>query len=147
MPKEHRYRFQSHSNMFSNESSKLEFAGSTFQKLLSPGLNNLASKEINTVQHKVFINKSGERFEAYSPPHESQFSTAFDISVADMDNDSNEDLFMSQNLYAVTLPQQTRRQDAGLGLWLRGNGQGEFEVVPGHQLGVIVYGEQRVSVV
>src|SRR5438477_175137 len=54
-----------------------------------------------------------------------------------------EDIFLSQNFFGVD--EETTRYDAGRGVWLRGDGRGQFEVVPGHVSGVKVYGEGRGS--
>ena len=48
---------------------------------------------------------------------------------------------MSQNFFAVE--EQTSRYDAGRGLWLRGDGRGDFRAVSGQESGVRIYGEQR----
>jgi len=88
----------------------------------------------------VFLNRAG-RFEARPLPVEAQFSPAFGISVGDMDGDGSEDVFLSQNFFAVD--GDTSRYDAGRGLWLAGDGTGSFHSVPGQVSGVKVYGEQR----
>ena len=41
----------------------------------------------------------------------------------------------------------TSRYDAGRGLWLQGDGRGDFRSVPGQESGVHVYGEQRGAAV
>jgi hypothetical protein len=63
------------------------------------------------------------------------------VAIADADGDGNEDVFLSQNFFAVNL--DTSRSDAGRGLWLRGDGRGDFSPVRGQDCGVRVYGEQR----
>jgi hypothetical protein len=63
------------------------------------------------------------------------------LAVADADGDGNEDIFLSQNFFAVRA--EDDRLDAGRGLWLRGDGTGKFKAVPGQESGVKVYGEQR----
>jgi hypothetical protein len=63
------------------------------------------------------------------------------LAVADADGDGNEDIFVSQNFFAVR--PEDDRLDAGRGLWLRGDGTGKFKAVPGQESGVKVYGEQR----
>lgn len=80
-------------------------------------------------------------------PPEAQFSSAQSAVVADFNNDGNEDIFLAQNFYAVGRPQQNPRIDGGRGLWLKGNGKGGFESVPGHISGVNIYGEQRAAAV
>lgn len=117
------------------------FAGSSLQAILGydPG-SRIPSKEINTLAHMIFINE-GDGFSAYPLPDEAQFSAAFYAGVADYDNDGNEDLFLSQNFFQVR--DNTPRLDAGRGLWLKGDGNGNFQAVPGHISGIKVYGEQR----
>jgi hypothetical protein len=61
--------------------------------------------------------------------------------VGDLDGDGNEDVFLSQNFFAVH--PETSRYDAGRGLWLRGNGKGGFVAVPGQESGLKIYGDQR----
>lgn len=88
----------------------------------------------------LFLNR-GDHFEARSLPWLAQLSPAFAVGVADADGDGDEDVFLSQNFFA-TEP-ETDRSDAGRGLWLRGNGQGELTPMPATASGVRVYGEQR----
>jgi hypothetical protein len=76
---------------------------------------------------------------------EAQVAPVFAISVADMDGDGHEDVFLSQNFFA-TRP-EVPRLDAGRGLWLRGDGTGKLQAVPGQESGVKVYGEQRGAAV
>jgi hypothetical protein len=96
--------------------------------------------EANWLETTVFLNR-GATFEARVLPREAQFSPAFGISVADMDGDGNEDIFLAQNFFAVD--GDTSRYDAGRGLWLAGDGKGNFRPVPGQESGIAAYGEQR----
>jgi hypothetical protein len=66
---------------------------------------------------------------------------AFAACVGDFDGDGFDDLFLSQNFFQVTNP--ISRDDAGRGLWLQGNGKGQFRALDGNESGVKVYGEQR----
>ena len=90
----------------------------------------------------MFLNRGG-RFEAVVLPGEAQYAPAFGVSVGDMDGDGKEDIFLSQNFFGVD--EETTRYDAGRGVWLRGDGRGQFEVAPGQVSGVKVYGEGRGS--
>lgn len=127
--------------MYRNIRSHKEFARAPLNQIL--GYNpedRLAAKEINTLAHQLFLN-TGNGFIAQPLPDAAQLSSAFSANVADFDNDGNEDLFLSQNFFQVR--PRMPRMDGGRGLWLRGDGKGNFSVVPGHISGVKVYGEQR----
>ena len=65
--------------------------------------------------------------------------------MADWDGDGNEDIFLSQNFFA--LRPELPRFDAGRGLLLRGNGTGALDPVPGQLSGITIYGEQRGAAV
>ena len=116
------------------------YAQTTIQELLGDKFARLTRLEIRNLASTVFLNR-GDHFEAHRLPPEAQFAPAFGLAVADWDGDGAEDLFLSQNCFAVGTG--ITRQDAGRGLWLRGKGQGNFEPVPGQKSGLLIYGEQR----
>jgi hypothetical protein len=93
-----------------------------------------------TLDSMLFLNR-GDHFEGRSLPAEAQWAPAFGVSVGDADGDGREDLFLSQNFFDVE--PETSRYDAGRGLWLRGDGRGNFQAMPGQESGVKVYGQQR----
>src|SRR5437016_9902649 len=88
----------------------------------------------------MFLNR-GDHFEARALPAEAQWAPAFAVCVGDLDGDGKEDVFLSQNFFAMNL--ETSRCDAGRGLWLRGDGKGNLSAMSGQETGVKVYGEQR----
>lgn len=120
-----------------------QFSEMTIGELLRTDADRIPSKEVNTLQHMVFLSNEGTGFRAVPLPAEAQFSSGFYAGVSDLDNDGHEDLFIGQNFFGVANPQQTPRMDAGRGLWFKGDGEGGFEAIPGHRSGVMVYGEQR----
>ena len=78
-------------------------------------------------------------------PTEAQFAPVFGVNVADFDGDGNEDVFVAQNFFASQI--ETPRSDGGRGLLMLGDGQGGLKPMPGHESGLIIYGEQRGSAV
>lgn len=132
-----------HDSVLLNIGSHQEFASSTVEELTLTDLDDIPQKSVNILKHIILVNNEGRGFTPVPLPDEAQFSAGFYVGVADMDNDGNEDLFMSQNFFPVYNPHTNPRLDSGRGLWLRGDGTGNFEAVPGHVSGVEVYGDQR----
>ena len=120
-----------------------EFSVMTVAEMLRRDVNSIPYKEANTLKSMVFINEGGRSFTAKPLPPEAQFSAGFYAGVSDFDNDGYEDIFIAQNFFPVSNPQSNPRMDAGRGLWLKGDGHGNFKAVPGHRSGIKVYGEQR----
>src|SRR6185503_458023 len=88
----------------------------------------------------VLMNR-GESFEARVLPDPAQFAPAFGIVAGDFDGDSHQDVFLSQNFFAVQ--PGTSRNDAGVGLLLLGDGKGGLAPQLPAQSGIAVWGEQR----
>ncbi len=120
--------------------SHLQFSKLSVADLLGPDFPSARELMVNTLESVVLLNR-GDHFERIALPREAQWSPSFGVTVADADGDGREDLFLSQNCFAVR-PEDSRL-DSGLGLWLRGNGRGGFDAVPAIESGVRIYGEQR----
>jgi hypothetical protein len=103
-------------------------------------LQRAAVVQANTLATMLFLNR-GDHFEGRPLAVEAQLSPAFAVCVGDVDGDGYEDLFLSQNFFAVN--SESSRCDAGRGLWLKGDGRGNLRPVTGQESGVNVYGEQR----
>ena len=123
------------------------YAEATLEQVLA-GFPKPAQKvEATTLASMVFLNRTNH-FEAVEMPYGAQVAPGFAVNVGDFDGDGNEDVFLSQNFFAMA-PGMLRpddagyRLDAGRGLWLRGIGGGRLEAVPGQKSGILVYGEQR----
>jgi len=116
------------------------YGTATLAQIYGPSLKEARSVEVSTLESMVFLNR-GDHFEGRPLPPEAQLAPAFALCVADFDGDGKEDLFVSQNFFAVA--PDSSRCDAGRGLWLRGDGQGGLSAVSGQESGILVYGEQR----
>ena len=116
------------------------FGLATITDVVGDRANRAKVVEVNWLESTLFLNR-GATFESRPLPREAQFTPAFGLSVADMDGDGNDDIFLAQNFFAVD--GDTSRLDAGRGLWLSGDGEGNFRAVPGQESGIAAYGEQR----
>ncbi len=116
------------------------YAQAGLEEIYGDLLKGAKELQANWLESTVFLNR-GNRFEARALPLEAQLAPAFAVCVGDFDGDGREDIFLSQNFFA-TQP-ETSRCDAGRGLWLKGDGRGGFQAVPGQESGILVYGEQR----
>jgi hypothetical protein len=116
------------------------FAKASAQELLGTTLPQMKTVEANTFDSMIFLNE-GDRFKALPLPWRAQMSPAFAVAVSDYNGDGKEDVFLSQNFFAM-IP-RTDRYDAGRGVWLKGDGQGGFSAISGNLSGIKVYGEQR----
>ena len=133
-------QFQSVPEVTRKTRTNKKFAYATIRDIMGSYADVAHYKKINTLQSMVFINKGGS-FEAHPLPRLAQLSSATYAGVADVDNDGNEDIFLSQNFF--DLRTKTPRIDAGRGLWLMGDGKGHFKAISGNVSGVKVYGDQR----
>ena len=118
------------------------YSEASLAEMLGPLIAKIRKTEINTLVSSVFLNR-GDHFEWRALPQEAQWSPAFGVNIADFDGDGAEDVFLSQNCFALAAG--TPRMDAGRGLLLRGDGQGTFEPMSAQASGIEVYGEQRGS--
>jgi hypothetical protein len=119
-----------------------EYSRADINTVLGEQFPKAQQAQAKTLASMLFLNR-GDHFEAKLLPEQAQYSPAFGVNVADMDGDGYEDIFLSQNFFAMRLEEP--RLDAGRGLWLRGDGTGQLRSVPGQESGVEVYGEQRGS--
>jgi hypothetical protein len=124
--------------------SHREFAALSLDSLLGPLAAKGRTLSVDTLDSMVFLNRGG-RFEAVALPAMAQESPAFGVSVADLDGDGHEDLFLAQNFFGMDV--ETARQDAGFGLVLLGDGRGQFRSLRPSDAGIRLPGEQRGSAI
>ena len=61
--------------------------------------------------------------------------------MKDVDDDGNLDAILGGNLYNSEV--ETPRNDASYGLWLKGDGKGEFNAVSPRESGLLMLGDVR----
>lgn len=120
--------------------SHAQYSRMSVQEILGDDFSKAKRAEVNTLTTCLFLNR-GDHFTQMPLPREAQWAPVFGVLVADVNNDGYEDAFLSQNCFA--LRSDDTRQDSGRGLWLLGDGKGQFQQISGSVSGVRVYGEQR----
>lgn len=120
------------------------FGSATLQQIFAGQLTGAKLVKASHLASVVMLNRGG-KFETKPLPVEAQLTPVMSASVADFDGDGNEDIFLSQNFFAVRV--EDYRMDSGEGLLLKGNGTGGFATQFGHRSGIRIYGEQRGSAV
>ncbi|MEH6679217.1 MAG: VCBS repeat-containing protein [Sediminicola sp.] len=89
----------------------------------------------------VYMENQNGKFVLHQLPREAQLSSINQILVDDYDLDGALDLLIAGNLYASEV--ETPRNDAGYGLYLKGNGRGSFTPVEVDKSGFFVPGDVK----
>ncbi len=97
--------------------------------------------EARTLASCVAINQGDGRFELRELPMAAQLAPMYGLLIEDVDGDGAQDLLMGGNFHRAK--PEVGRYDASYGLWLRGDGQGNFATVPARASGLRFEGEAR----
>lgn len=89
----------------------------------------------------ILLNEGDGRFNFKRLPVEAQFSTMYAIEISDFDGDGNKDVLLGGNLYGVK--PEVGRYDASCGVFLKGDGSGDFKSVSPVNSGLVIDGEVR----
>lgn len=89
----------------------------------------------------VYLENQGGAFSIRKLPFEAQLSNINQFLVDDYDQDGNLDAVIAGNLFGSEI--ETPRNDAGYGLYLKGNGKGDFESVPVYKSGFFTPGDVK----
>jgi hypothetical protein len=89
-----------------------------------------------------YIENLGDGFFKLTPfENLAQITNQNSVVIMDIDIDGHEDIVMAGNLYASEV--ETVRNDAGTGIWLKGDGKGNFKAIPNYQSGLYADGDVR----
>jgi len=99
-------------------------------------LNNSLLYEAKNFSTSYIENKGNGKFQIHSLCLEAQRSSVNSIIIKDFNQDGNLDLVLAGNLYASEI--ETLRNDASIGLYLEGNGQGNFSPIPFVKSGLMI---------
>ena len=117
------------------------FASASLEEIYSDKILEESLKyEITSFQSVYLENKDGV-FSAKELPYQAQLSNINSIVVKDVDSDGNLDALLGGNLYNAEV--ETPRNDASYGLWLKGNGKGEFKAFLPRESGLVMRGDVR----
>ena len=120
-------KFENYS-LFANAKLEDVYGKNKLQKALQYEAKNFAS---------VYLENLGNgKFKTHELPIEAQFSSINDFLIQDFDQDDNLDVLIINNLYVSEI--ETPRNDAGTGLFMKGDGQGNFTPIPVNQSGFFV---------
>jgi hypothetical protein len=100
------------------------------------GTENLESAlhyEAYIFESSYIENKGNGNFKLSPLPLMAQISSVNSILLHDFDQDGNKDILLAGNMHGSEI--ETPRNDAGIGLWLKGDGAGTFAPVPSRESG------------
>ena len=110
------------------------FANATLEDIYSEkDLEKSLHYQVKSFASVYLENKNG-KFVLHQLPNLAQLSSINQIIVKDYDNDNNLDIVVAGNLYSSEI--ETPRNDASNGLFLRGDGKGNFEPIVGRKSGL-----------
>jgi len=104
------------------------FGDANLRDIYGEGLDQAVHYQAVTFASVYLENKGNGQFDARPLNNQAQISNINNILTADFDGDDHIDLLMSGNLYASEI--ETPRNDAGVGLFLKGDGAGNFTPIP-----------------
>ncbi len=110
------------------------------------GLENLSSAlhyQVNTFATTYFENKGNLQFDATPLDNMAQISSVKCQLIDDYDKDGHLDIVLAGNMYETEV--ETPRNDASYGLYLKGDGKGNFESVSPSMSGLYVIGDVKKS--
>ncbi|MEZ5038471.1 MAG: VCBS repeat-containing protein [Saprospiraceae bacterium] len=117
------------------------FASATLNQIYtSKLLEESLSYEITSFA-SIYLENDGGTFRAKPLPQLAQLSSINKFVVADFDEDGNLDVVLAGNLYNSEV--ETPRNDASFGLFLQGNGAGEFSAKTMLESGLKIVGDVR----
>lgn len=114
----------------------------TIQDIFTPeelqGATKLDVFELGT---GILLNDGTGKFVFRRLPVEAQFSAMYAVETYDVDLDGNMDILLAGNLYRVK--PEAGRYDASYGIFLKGDGKGNFKPVSSLNSGLMIDGEVR----
>ena len=117
---------------FSKATLEDVYTRNDLQESLHYGINSFAS---------VYLENLDGKFVQHRLPALAQISNVNGIVVKDFNGDSHLDAVLVGNLYGSEVA--TPRNDAGIGLYLAGDGTGNFKPIPARESGLYIPGDTK----
>jgi hypothetical protein len=116
-----------------------DYALATLPEVLGEeAIKNSMHYKVQTFATSYFENQGDGTFTIVPLGNRAQISSTNGIIVYDVDGDSYSDLILAGNLFSME--EESVRNDAGTGAWMKGNGKGDFQYVPFSQGGLFLDG-------
>src|SRR6202012_2881898 len=118
-----------------------DFADAQIGDLFTP--EQLAGAKVlkMNMTQSVVLRRKGKVFRVEALPMAAQISAVNGIVLRDFDRDGKIDMVIAGNFYPLRAEQGPL--DAGMGLFLKGNGRGEFVAVPNQNVQLFMTGDIR----
>jgi hypothetical protein len=118
------------------------FSVASVSEIFEPSnLENTSYYESDTFASTIFKSQSDGTFEFEPLPERSQLSPIQGMIAHDVDRDGKLDLITAGNIFAAH--PSIGRADGGAGLWMRGNGDGTFEITAPQKSGFFAPGDVK----
>ena len=119
-----------------------DYAGKTINEVFNEKeMSDCITKKAVTMKSGMLINDGKGNFVLKDLPTVCQFSTINAIEIGDFDGDKKIDVMLAGNFYDV-LP-EWGRNDANFGIFMKGNGKGDFKVIANKKSGFVASGQTR----
>lgn len=110
-----------------------DFANKDIEGIVGEGIKNALHYKATEFRSGIFINNGNGDYEFNAFENHVQKSPINSIIFDDFDGDGNKDLVLAGNNYQSEV--ETTRADAGIGSFLKGDGQGGFVLIPNSESG------------
>jgi len=118
------------------------FAEATISEVYGPeALKKSLHLKVKTFASSYFVNAGDGQFIVKPLPNDAQLSAINDMIINDFDHDGHLDILAAGNL--IDIESVTPRNDAGAGIFLKGDGKGSFISIPPVATGFFVPGNVK----
>lgn len=117
------------------------FAKASIEEVYGDQLESAVHYEATNFASSLLILDDNGKYRLQDLPNEAQIAPINGITCLDFDADGHLDILAAGNLYVSEV--ETGRADAGQGILLKGDGQGNFDPLPFHQTGVFLPGDVK----